>query len=317
MVTYIVKRIAQAIPLLVIISIISFALIQLAPYDAIDSITTPTMSHETIQLLKHKYGLDQPAYVQYFEWMKGTLSGNFGYSIVTHESISHDLLARIPNTMMLVIPAYLLALVIAITLGLIAGANKGRFLDKCIDSFSSIGIAVPTFWLAMVLIFLFGYRLGWFPILGTHSLGQEHSFVDLVHHLVLPCVTLMFAFLPELIRYVRSSTMGQLTEDYVLVQEAYGNSKGQILFKHVLRNVMLPIITNIGMTLPMLVTGAVITETVFGLAGIGPYFIKAIKGFDYPVVMAIMLLSSSLVIIGNLFSDILYSIIDPRIKEMR
>lgn len=303
--------------MLVIISIICFGLMQLAPYDAIDSMTTPNMSQKTIELIKAKYGLDQPAYIQYFDWIKGILHGDFGYSLVTHQSISQDLLSRIPNTILLVLPAYVLALILAIVLGLIAGAKKGKLLDKMIDGFSSIGIAIPSFWLAMIFIFIFGYKMGLFPILGMHTIGLEGSTSDFFHHLVMPCVVLMIAFLPELIRYVRSSTIGQLAEDYVMVQEAYGSSGAAILFRHVLRNALLPLITIVGMSLPMLVTGAFVTETVFGWPGIGPYFVKAIQGFDYPVVMAIMLFSASLVILGNLLSDILYCIIDPRIKEMR
>ena len=303
--------------MLIIISIICFALIQMAPYDAIDSMTTPNMSQKTIELIKAKYGLDKPAYVQYYYWIKGVLHGDLGYSLVTHQSISQDLLSRIPNTIILVLPAYLLSLIVAIVLGLIAGAKKGKLLDKIIDGFSSIGIAIPSFWLAMIFIFIFGYKLGLFPILGMHTIGLEGSIADFFRHFVLPCVVLTIAFLPELIRYVRSSTIGQLTEDYVMVQEAYGASGGAILFKHVLRNALLPLVTIVGMSLPMLVTGAFVTETVFGWPGIGPYFVKAIQGFDYPVVMAIMLFSASLVILGNLLSDILYSIIDPRIKGMR
>ncbi|TPF18404.1 ABC transporter permease [Priestia megaterium] len=317
MAIYTLKRIAQVIPLLIIISIVCFTLIQLAPYDAIDSLTTPNMSKETIELIKERYGLNQPAYVQYFEWIKGIVGGNLGYSIVTHESISEELLTRIPNTVLLVLPAYIVALLLSTVLGLIAGFQKGKMLDKFIDGVSSFSMSIPSFWLAMVLIFTFGYKLQLFPILGMHSLGNENSTSDLIHHLILPCIVLAFSFSPELVRYVRSSTIGQLAEDYVLVQESYGNSKVSILFTHVLRNVMLPIVTNIGMMLPLLVTGAVITESVFGWPGIGPYFVKAIQSFDYPVVMAIMLLASSLVIIGNLISDILYSIIDPRIKEGR
>ncbi|MBB2479152.1 ABC transporter permease [Bacillus sp. APMAM] len=317
MAKYILKRVLQAIPMLIIISIICFALIQMAPYDAIDSMTTPNMSQKTIELIKAKYGLDQPAYIQYFDWVKGILRGDFGYSLVTHQSISQDLLSRIPNTIVLVLPAYVLALILAIVLGLIAGANKGKLLDKMIDGFSSIGIAIPSFWLAMIFIFIFGYKMGLFPILGMHTIGLEDSASDFFHHLVLPCVVLTIAFLPELIRYVRSSTIGQLAEDYVMVQEAYGSSGAAILFKHVLRNALLPLVTIVGMSLPMLVTGAFVTETVFGWPGIGPYFVKSIQGFDYPVVMAIMLFSASLVILGNLLSDILYCIIDPRIKEMR
>ncbi len=306
----------QAIPMLVIISIICFGLIQLAPYDAVDAMTTPNMTEKTVELIKARYGLDQPAYMQYFYWVKGILSGEWGYSIVTHENITKDLSARIPNTILLVLPAYILALVLSIILGLVAGARKGKLADKIIDGLSSFGIAIPSFWMAMILVFIFGHKLDLFPILGMYTIGSEGSFVDLLSHYVLPCTVLTLSFMPELVRYVRSSTIGQLSEDYVMVQQAYGSSLATILFKHVLRNVLLPVITIVGMSLPMLVTGAVVTETVFGWPGIGTYFVKAIQGFDYPVVMAIMLLSSSLVIIGNLASDILYSIVDPRIKGM-
>jgi peptide/nickel transport system permease protein len=313
---YISKRILQAIPLLFIISIICFTLIQLAPYDAVDAMTTPNMTQKTIELIKARYGLDQPAYMQYFYWVKGILSGEWGYSIVTHESITNDLSARIPNTILLVFPAYILALLFSIILGLIAGAKKGKLADKMIDGLSSFGIAIPSFWMAMILVFIFGHRLNLLPILGMHTIGNEESFSDLLSHMILPCTVLMLSFMPELVRYVRSSTIGQLSEDYVMVQQAYGANSTWILYKHVLRNVLLPIITIVGMSLPMLVTGAVVTETVFGWPGIGTYFVKAIQGFDYPVVMAIMLLAASLVIIGNLVSDILYSIVDPRIKGM-
>ncbi|MEH7439046.1 ABC transporter permease [Neobacillus drentensis] len=316
MLKYIFKRILQAIPLLFIISIICFTLIQLAPYDAVDAMTTPNMTKKTVELIKARYGLDQPAYMQYFYWVKGILSGEWGYSIVTHESITKDLTARIPNTILLVLPAYILALLFSIILGLIAGAKKGKLADKIIDGLSSFGIAIPSFWMAMILVFIFGHRLNIFPILGMHTIGNEESFSDLLSHMVLPCTVLMLSFMPELVRYVRSSTIGQLSEDYVMVQQAYGANSTSILFRHVLRNVLLPIITIVGMSLPMLVTGAVVTETVFGWPGIGTYFVKAIQGFDYPVVMAIMLLSASLVILGNLVSDILYSIVDPRIKGM-
>lgn len=317
MIRYILKRISQAIPLLIIISIICFTLIKLAPYDAVDAMTTPNMSQQTIDLIKAKYGFDKPAYVQYFYWAKGILQGEFGYSIVTHQSISQDLMSRIPATIILVLPAYITALILAVILGLTAGASKDRWADKLIDGFCSVGIAVPSFWLAMILIFVFGYKLGLFPILGMHTIGREDSTADFFKHFVMPYAVLTIVFLPELVRYVRSSTIGQLSEDYVMVQNAFGASKTGILYRHVFKNVLLPIVTIVGMALPMLVTGAFVTETVFAWPGVGPYFVKAIQGFDYPVVMAVMLLSSSLVIIGNLLSDVLYCVIDPRIKEMR
>lgn len=317
MAKYILKRILQAIPLLLIISIICFMLIKLSPYNAVDAMTTPNMSEKTVNLIKAKYGFDKPAYVQYFLWLKGILTGQFGYSIVTHESIANDLATRIPATIKLVLPSYLFAVVISIILGLLAGSNKNKIIDKIIDGFCSIGIAMPTFWFAMIIMYIFGYKFRILPIMGMNTIGSEKYFSDFLIHFIMPSFVLTFAFLPELIRYVRSSTIGQVSQNYVIVQDAFGGSTRDILFKHICKNVLLPIITKIGMALPMLVTGGMITETIFGWPGVGPYFITAIKGMDYPVIMAILVLSSSLVILGNLLSDILYSLIDPRIRGVR
>lgn len=317
MAKYITKRVAQAIPMLLIITIICFGLMNLAPYNAIDTFVTPRMSVEQVEAIKARYGFDQPVPVQYAKWLGNILQGDFGNSILTKQKISSDLLIRIPNTIKLVLPSYLTAFFLAIVLGLVAGMNKNKWLDKLIDGFCSIGIAVPSFWLAMIFIYIFAYQLQIFPIMGMHTIGMENNFGDYLKHFALPYLTLTLAFLPDLVRYVRSSTIGQLSEDYVMVQRAFGASKYEILFKHVGKNVLLPIITKLGMALPMLVTGAIITETVFGWPGIGPYFIAGIRGFDYPIVMAILLLSATLVILGNLMSDILYCLTDPRIKEMK
>ena len=316
MAKYILKRILSAIPLLLIITIICFFLINLAPYDAIDSMTTPKMSEELVQMIREKYGYNQPVYIQYIRWLEGLLSGNFGYSIVNGTNIFDDLVSRIPNTIVLVLPAYISAYMIAIVLGLLAGSHKNKCLDKIIDGYASFGIATPTFWVAMLLIYIFGYKLGVLPILGMHTVGVNTT-SDFLRHFILPYVVLTLAFIPDNLRYVRSSTITQYSEDYVMVQRAFGASKGEIMFKHVCKNVLLPIITKLGMALPTLVTGAVITETVFSWPGVGPYFIKAIQGMDYPIIMVILVLSSTLVILGNLLSDILYCITDPRIRKMR
>lgn len=315
MLKYILKRVLQVIPLLLIVSFIVFSLIHVAPYDAIDSITTPNMSKEAVEILRQKHGLDKPFLVQYVMWLKQILSGDFGYSLVNQQSIGQELLIRIPNTIKLVLPAYITALIIAIILGLVAGANKDRFIDKLIDSICSIGISMPTFWFAMLLIYLLGYKLDMLPIIGMHTVGQEGSFVDFMQHFIMPYIVLTVAFFPDLTRYVRSSTFLQLSEDYVMVQQSFGASKKEIFFKHVSKNVLLPIVTQIGLALPMLVTGAIITESVFGWPGIGPYLMSATKALDFPVIMAVMLLSATLVILGNLLSDILYTIVDPRISQ--
>lgn len=316
MAKYMIKRILAAIPMVLIITIICFALMNLAPYDAIDAMTTPNMSPETVALIKAKYGYDQPVYIQYLRWLDGLINGNFGYSIVTHQSISSDLAIRIPNTIKLILPAYLLAYVLAIVLGLIAGSHKNKWADKLIDGLCSIGIALPTFWVAMLLMYFLGYKLNVLPIVGMHTIGQENSIIDYLRHFLMPFIALFLSFLPDATRYVRSSTITQYSEDYVMVQKAFGASKAEIMFKHVCKNVLLPIITKLGMALPMLVTGAIITETIFGWPGVGPYFVKAIQGMDYPIVMVILVLSSTLVILGNLLSDILYCLTDPRIKDL-
>ena len=256
MAKYIFKRILTAIPLIIVITILCFSLIHLAPYDAIDAMTTPKMSPEMVQMIREKYGYDQPVYVQYIKW-----------------------------------------------------------LDKLIDGICSLWIAMPTFWVAMLFIYLFGYKLRILPILGMHTVGVN-TLSDFLLHFITPYLVLTLAFIPDNVRYVRSSTITQYSEDYVMVQKAFGASKAEIMFKHVCKNVLLPVITKLGMALPTLVTGAVITETVFSWPGIGPYFIKAVQGMDYPIVMIVLILSSTLVVLGNLLSDILYCVTDPRIRKM-
>ena len=316
MLKYLIKRILQAVPLLLLITILCFALIDLAPYDAIDARITDKMTPAQIAQLKEEAGLNDPMPVQYLRWLGGLLKGDLGMSLINHTDIATDLKEKIPNTIKLVLPSYATAFLLAIGLGLVAGRYKNSWLDRIINSLASIGLAVPTFFVALLFIYFFGLKLDMFPIMGMHSLGED-SFQDFLHHLVMPYVVLVIGFLPDLVRYVRSSTITQFEEDYVTVQKAFGSGSGTILVRHVAKNVLLPMITKLGMALPMLVTGAVITETVFAWPGIGVYFTTAIRNLDYPVVMAVLVLSGSLVILGNLISDILCAAIDPRIRAGR
>ena len=317
MLKYIIKRILQAVPLLLLIPLICFTLINLAPYDAIDSITTPDMSKAEIEAKREAYGLNDPLIVQYGRWVVNILKGDFGYSLLSHTSIKYDLKIRIPATIKLVLPSYLTAYLLSIVLGLVAGSHKNKWPDKLIDGFCSVGISMPTFWFAMIVMYFFGYKFRLFPLMGMHTIGLEDSFADFMKHFIMPYVVLTVGFLPDLTRYVRGSTIGQLKEDYVIVQQAFGAKRTEILFKHVGKNVLIPLITKLGMALPMLVTGAVITETIFSWPGIGSYFVKAISAMDYPIVMSILVLSGTLVILGNLLSDVLYCLTDPRIKTMK
>lgn len=317
MLKYLIKRIAQAVPLLLLITILCFVLIDLAPYDAIDARITDDMTVEQIEKMREEAGLNDPMPVQYLRWLKNLLKGDLGQSLISRTNIATDLKAKIPNTIKLVLPSYVTAFLLAIVLGLIAGRYKNTWVDRIINSLSSIGLAVPTFWVAMLFMYFFGLKLDLFPVMGMYSLGGDNSVKDFLHHLVMPYTVLVIGFLPDLTRYVRSSTITQFDEDYVMVQKAYGSSTGTILLRHVSKNVLLPMVTKLGMALPMLVTGAVITETVFAWPGIGVYFTNAIKSLDYPIVMAVLVLSGSLVILGNLLSDILCAIIDPRIRAGR
>ena len=313
MLKYIVKRVLQAIHLMIAITALCFILIDLAPYDAVDSLITDKMTKEQIEQRREEYGLNDPVYVQYFRWVKNVCKGDLGYSLINKTNIAKDMSVKIPNTIKLVLPSYVTAFLLAICLGLLAGYKKGGWIDRLIDGAASVGLAVPTFWIALLVIYKFGCDLKWFPIVGMHTIGDE-SFGDFMMHFIMPYFVLVIGFLPDLVRYVRSSTITQLSEDYVLVQKAFGSSKMEILFKHVSKNLLLPLVTKLGMSLPMLVTGAVITETIFSWPGIGNYFVTAINKMDYPIVMDILLLSGTLVILGNLLSDILCALVDPRIR---
>lgn len=315
MLKFIIKRILQAIPMLFLISFIVFSLISIAPFNVVDSLITPDMTEEQIGWMRQRYGLEQPFFVRYVSWISEILSGNLGKSIIGQQSIAQELATRIPNTMILVIPAYITAVILAVSLGLLAASHRGKLLDRTLDFIASMGISIPAFWFAMILIYVLGYQLDLFEIVGMYTVGKEKTFADFLSHFVLPYLTLTVNFFPRTLRYVRASAIQQLSEDYVVVQKAYHATKRQIFSRHIIKHVMIPVITQIGLALPMMITGAIITETVFSWPGVGPYLMTATRGLDYPVIMAIMLLSSTLVILGNLLADILYFVADPRIRR--
>ena len=313
MTKYIVKRLIQTVPLLFLITVLCFTLMNLAPYDAVDAIANSKMTEAQREEKREELGLLDPLPVQYIRWLGRVARGDLGNSLLNHTSISKDLLIRIPNTIKLVLPSYATAYILAIVLGLYSASFQGKWPDKLIDGFSTLGLSLPSFWIAMIFIYFFGYKWKIFPLQGMQTIGKEGDFLDFLRHLVLPYLVLVIVFLPDLCRYVRSSAIVELRQDYVLVQKAFGANKREILFHHVAKNVLLPLFTKLGMALPLLVTGAVITESVFAWPGVGLYFVKAVDSLDYPIVMAVLLFSGTLVILGNLISDILYALADPRI----
>lgn len=310
----IVKRLFNVIPMLFFISIISFLLMHMAPGDPIQAYITPKMSAVDIERVRHNMGLDQPIYIQYFKWLINAVQGNLGYSLINHRPVATVIFDRIPNTILITLTALILSLIIAIPVGLISGYNKNSVLDNVLNVIAYIGISIPSFWFAMMLIYIFSLKLNLLPSIGMRTIGVDTT-VDLIKHMIMPVIVLSYYNVCVFTRYIRSSTIGQLNEDYVLTQYAYGASAKEVLFKHVFKNTLLPIITIFAMSLPQLVTGAFITETIFGWPGMGQLGVTAIFGYDYPVVMGITMISSVVLIIGNLIADILYQVVDPRIKH--
>ena len=306
------SRLLQAIPLLIVISFLVFGMIHLAPFDAVDAIIKPNMSPGVVHVLRERYGLDKPFLTQYVLWLENFVMGHFGHSIINQQDIGQALAERIPNTVILVLPAYATSVVIATVLGLIGGRAPQSWAGRVIDTVTAVGLATPSFWIALLLIYFLGYAANLFPLFG---MGSAHQPLDVVCHMVLPYITLVVAYFPELARYVQSKTIGEYQQDYVMVQRAFGATERQILFHHVLPNVLLPIVTQIGQSLPLLVTGAMITETVFSWPGVGTYMMDASVKLDYPVILAVMLLSATLVVIGNLLADVLYTVVDPRVRR--
>ena len=272
------------------------------------------MSEEYIQNLRESLGLTKPVYEQYFLWLGRILHGNFGNSLMNNRPVLTQMLERLPATVILMGMSMLLGFLIAIVLGLYSGKNKNGVLDKITSMFCYVGISIPTFWFGIMLIYLFSVHLHILPSIGMHSDGTR-SLGDLILHMVMPCAVLTFANASQYIRYLRSSTITEMSSDYVMVQKAYGMKESGILFRHVLKNAMLPMITVLGMSLQSLVSGAIITEQVFAWPGIGQLAVTAVMQYDYPLIMGITMFTALLVVLGNLLADILYAVFDPRIRK--
>ncbi|WBM72249.1 ABC transporter permease [Buttiauxella sp. WJP83] len=312
-----VRRLAQLVPMLFFISLVSFLLVKLAPGDPVQAYITPRMSPEDIERIRHSLGLDKPMFMQYLLWLKNVLQGDLGYSLIYHRPVLTMIAERIPATLGLMGASLILAIVLALPLGLLAGAFKHRWLDNFLNMFAYIGISVPIFWFGILLITVFSVQLNWLPSMGMRSIGMEDSWLDVVRHGILPCIALTFYNLSSYVRYIRSNTITQLSADYVQTQLAYGATRRSILFRHVLKNVLLPVITLFGLSFGELVVGAYVTESVFSWPGMGLLGIQSITSLDYPLIMAMIMLSSAMIIFGNLLADLLYRVADPRIKALR
>ena len=314
MLKYCLKKVGQLAIVMLLISFFSFAIIDLAPGDISSMYLTEDMTEEEKQIVIEKLGLDKSMGEQYLSWAAEALQGNFGVSLSYKTPVMPMLLKRLPSTILLMGTSLVVSLVLSIPLGLIAGYKKNTWIDNAISGFAYIGMSIPSFYFCMLLIILFTAKLHILPSSGMHTVGVDTP-LDTFIHMIMPVLTMALGTMASKIRYVRANTIGQLSEEYVLAAKAKGTTPAEILRKHVLKNTLLPIITIIGMNLASLVCGSFIIESVFGWPGVGSFAMEAIGKRDYPVIMAYVMLSGFILVVGNFVADILYSFADPRIKR--
>jgi peptide/nickel transport system permease protein len=319
---YLVRRLIGLIPLLLGITTISYAMILLAPGDPVELMTelNPKISLEARQRLNEIYGLDQPIHVQYGRWLQRVVRLDFGRSMMGDQRPVMDKIAEsLPITLAINILSMVVILGLSIPIGVWAAARPNGLFDQSTTIFVFIGFSMPTFWLALLLMRWLGVQLQWLPVSGIHSLGYEsmpwwEQHVDLLKHLILPVAVSAFGGLAGISRYMRSSMVEVMRQDYIRTARAKGLPEHQVLFSHAMRNALLPIITILGLSIPGLLGGSVIFETIFAIPGLGRLSYESVMARDLPMVMGFLTVSALLTLLGNLMADIAYAYADPRIR---
>jgi peptide/nickel transport system permease protein len=311
MARYIIRRTGEAAVLLLFVTFVAFLLVFMAPGGPA-ILLDPNMTPEDVELMKNLMGLDQPFHVQYGRWLADILRGDLGTSLSVRIPVFDIIRQQLPNTILLAASALTVAVLISVPLGVIAAARRNGIVDQAVGLFSAMGLAIPTFWLGLLLIILFALKLSWLPAGGMAS--DVSGPLDVAWHLVLPTIVLATANMAQLVRHTRSAMITALHEDYVRTARAKGVSEAVTIYKHALRNALLPVITVIGLLTPQLFGGAAVTETVFSWPGIGQLAVRAAFERDYPVIMGVALVTSAIVILASLAVDLLYAWIDPRIS---
>ncbi|MCS7215230.1 MAG: ABC transporter permease [Thermodesulfovibrio sp.] len=321
MFTYLIKRFILMIPILFGITFVCFIVINLAPGSpaAFQEELSPKASQEAVETLKKLYGLDRPIHERYLNWLKMIFTLDLGKSFVDGRKVEDKIKERLPITVILNLLSLLLILIVAIPIGVYSALRPGSLFDRALTFFVFTGFSVPTFWIALLAMIVFGVNLGWLPISGIQSIGAEtmpfhERLVDWIKHLILPVTIMSFAGLAGMSRYTRSSMLEVLKQDYIRTARAKGVPEKFIITKHALRNALLPVVTLLGLAIPGLIGGSVIFESIFSIPGMGQLFYASAMARDYPTIMGILLIGALLTLIGNLIADIAYFIIDPRIR---
>lgn len=311
---YIGKRLLTAIPVLLMITIGAFIMINLAPGEPTDLYVTPDATHAQIEATRRALGLDQPYPVQYLKWLGRAVVGDLGISFSTRYPVLPIILSRLVPTVVLMGATLLFSYMIAIPLGIISARKQGTWIDTFLTGSAFVGVSIPNFFLGLGLIYIFAVRLGWFPTGGMIELGSDGGVLKVLHHLVLPVIVLSAFYIANMTRYMRSTMIEVYGENYIRTATAKGLARQVILTKHGIRNALIPVITIIGTDLPRLVGGAIVTEQIFQWPGLGRLTITAIQQRDLPILMAITILSAVVVLFANVLVDVMYAVVDPRIK---
>lgn len=306
MTRYIIKRILYMIPVILGVTLLVFFIMHLAPGDPAQLILGENASAEQIAALKKSMGLDKPLVIQYLNYLLGLLQGNLGTSYASGTSVTNEIMARFPYTITLTLVAAVMSILLALPLGILAAVKQNTWVDNTSMVVSLIGVSMPIFWLALMLILLFSLKLGWFPVYGAASWKS----------IVLPAVSLGFMNMASISRTTRSSMVETLRQDYIRTAYAKGLSKRTIILRHAFRNGMLPTITVIGLEIGQMLGGSVLTETVFAWPGVGRLMIQSINSRDTPMVMGCIVLMTVCFSVVNLVVDLLYGAVDPRVRTM-
>lgn len=275
----------------------------------------PTVTEADLKRIEHALGLDQPLHIQYVKWVSGIARGDWGYSYRTGKPVTELVIERIPNTLQLMVLAYGIAAILGIGVGIIGAVKRYSFFDYVATTGAMIALSIPTFWFGLMVIYLFSVELGWIPSGGMYTLGTVPTLGDRLHHIVAPAMVLGLVMVATWSRYTRNTMLEVLSQDYIRTARAKGLRERVVLLGHALRNALIPLITLLGLYIPHLFSGALVTETVFSWPGIGRLYLDSLNNRDYPVIMALLMVTAFLVLISNLLADILYGVADPRIRH--
>jgi peptide/nickel transport system permease protein len=312
--TFILRRLLSAVPVMIIITFATFALMQLLPGGPLAAYeNNPEISQQDIERLRHEMGLDRPIPVQYWSWLKNFVRGDWGYSFATKRPVLSEIGDRLPNTLYLTGLSLVAALLIAIPAGILSATRQYSVFDHVVTTLTYVGRSMPVYFSGLLLIIVFSIWLRWLPSGGMHTLGKELSIIDGLRHLALPLLSLSTLIAAKYVRFLRTSMLEVIHLDYIRTAAAKGLRERVIVFKHAFRNAAIPLVTVVAVDLPVLFAGALFTETIYSWPGMGRLFVDAATRFDYSVVMGIVAAIAFLVVLSNLFADVVYAILDPRI----